>query len=203
MKINYLFSGRILTISNVLSLSRIFLAPLVAYSLFAENESGDLFYRYAALAILVVIILTDYLDGMIARRLNQVSRLGQFLDPIADKIAIYILCLLLWHYRNFPIWIIAVLFLRDMVAIIGGFLIFSKKDVQVRPNFFGKAMVTSMGAAGVLYLMSPEFSILGVTLQEISIYLTLVFLLLSSAVFMKMYFRVYFDGSGKADDGHA
>lgn len=71
-------------IANILTLSRIAAIPLIAALLFFEQPV----FRWLALALYVIACVTDFFDGYIARRMDQVSALGRFLDPIADKLVV-------------------------------------------------------------------------------------------------------------------
>jgi cardiolipin synthase len=71
-------------VANILTLSRIAAIPLIAALLFLELPV----FRWLALSLYVIACVTDFLDGYIARRMDQVSALGRFLDPIADKLVV-------------------------------------------------------------------------------------------------------------------
>jgi cardiolipin synthase len=71
-------------IANILTLSRIAAIPLIAALLFLEQP----IFRWSALILFAVACITDFFDGYIARRMDQVSALGRFLDPIADKLVV-------------------------------------------------------------------------------------------------------------------
>lgn len=75
-------SGRILTIPNLISALRIAVVPLFWWVLLGERDIG------MAAALILVIGSTDWVDGYLARRLNQVSDLGKALDPIADRLMV-------------------------------------------------------------------------------------------------------------------
>jgi cardiolipin synthase len=86
-----------LTLPNILTLSRIFAVPLLAALLWWSDWPAG----YAvAFALYVLMALTDYFDGYVARAQGAVSRLGIFLDPIADKIMIAAVILMLTHTRD-------------------------------------------------------------------------------------------------------
>jgi cardiolipin synthase (CMP-forming) len=72
-------SSRILTIPNVISVVRLLCVPVFLWLLFVQDE------RVAAAVLLGILGITDFVDGWIARRFNQVSELGKVLDPIADR----------------------------------------------------------------------------------------------------------------------
>ncbi|TDQ78983.1 CDP-diacylglycerol--glycerol-3-phosphate 3-phosphatidyltransferase [Dongia mobilis] len=71
-------------IANTLTLSRIAAIPLIAGLLFLEQPV----FRWSALILFAIACITDFFDGYIARRMDQVSALGRFLDPIADKLVV-------------------------------------------------------------------------------------------------------------------
>ena len=93
-----------LQIPNLVSLSRIAMVPFLGYYLARGDDRSTLIC-----AILMIVAgITDGLDGYLARRLGQISKLGIALDPVADKIFAGALVLLLIFYRDFPIWLAAV-----------------------------------------------------------------------------------------------
>jgi cardiolipin synthase (CMP-forming) len=81
-----------LTVPNLLTLSRIFAVPILIALLWAPERP---FLFGLAFALYVVVGITDYFDGYLARRLGSVSRLGAFLDPIADKVMVAAVLLML------------------------------------------------------------------------------------------------------------
>jgi cardiolipin synthase len=101
-------SDRVLTIPNALSVLRLVLVPVFFWLLLTRRDG-------AAIVVLAVSGTSDYLDGMLARRWGQVSRLGQLLDPFADRL--YILSTLVglaWR-EIIPWWLVAALVARDLV----------------------------------------------------------------------------------------
>ncbi|MEZ0165182.1 CDP-alcohol phosphatidyltransferase family protein [Kineococcus sp. LSe6-4] len=103
-------SNRVLTVPNALSFLRLVLVPVFAV-LIVQRQDGW------ALLVLALSGASDYLDGHLARRWNQVTRLGQVLDPFADRL--YILTTLLGlAYRGLvPWWLVVVLIARDLTMI--------------------------------------------------------------------------------------
>ena len=99
-----------LTVPNILSLLRLAGVPLFLWLLLGPQEDGW------ALAVLVFSALTDWLDGKLARWLDQMSRLGQLLDPAADRLYI-IATLAAFLIRGIlPWWVVAALVLREVVV---------------------------------------------------------------------------------------
>ena len=91
---------------NILTTVRLFLAPLFVYFYFASPAYSSVM----AVMVLVLSGLTDVLDGFIARRFGLTSQLGQFLDPLADKVTI--LCVIVsLAVRNMPVRILLIIYL--------------------------------------------------------------------------------------------
>ena len=104
-------STRVWTVPNVLSMLRLLLVP-VFLLLIVQG-------RYvAALVVLVIASFTDLLDGFIARHFNQVTRLGQLLDPAADRLYIFAALIGLAAQGLVPWWIVTVIILRDVLLIV-------------------------------------------------------------------------------------
>lgn len=118
--IKKLFTG-CLTIPNLLSVIRIILVPVFAV-LFTNG------HRVAALIVLAVSGLTDFFDGKIARRFNQISELGKILDPVADKITqltIAVMLLILFRKAENTLiqafgWVFIVFLAKEGIMIVGG-----------------------------------------------------------------------------------
>ena len=193
MKARDLLDGRILTFSNFLSLSRVMLFPLAAYALHLESVSGNIQYCYYAIIVLGVMVITDIFDGFFARLFNQVSRLGQFLDPVADKIATTGMAFVLFYFREMPLWIVLVILFRDLINIYGGFIMFYKRDIQVRPNLLGKILVLILAVSGFVFIAAPGFVLYGITLQDVCVALILLFAVVSDVAYWKTYSYLYLD----------
>jgi cardiolipin synthase len=106
-------SSRILTVPNVLSFIRLAMVP-VFLVLILRGQDG------LALLVLVISSLTDYLDGFIARTFRQISRLGQLLDPAADRLFIFAALIGLAVRGVIPWWLVVVIVARDATLLILG-----------------------------------------------------------------------------------
>ena len=101
-------SDRIFTIPNVLSFLRLLLIPVFVW--LALGPEAD----WWAFGILVLSSITDWLDGVIARRFNMMSKLGQVLDPVADRLFVVCTIAVLAVREIVPWWLVAVLVARDV-----------------------------------------------------------------------------------------
>jgi cardiolipin synthase len=100
---------RVLTIPNVLSGIRVLGAPVFLWLILGPREDG------LALCVLMLSGATDYFDGALARRLNQTSRLGQLLDPAADRLYILATLVGLTIRDVIPLWLTLFLVARDVM----------------------------------------------------------------------------------------
>ncbi|HEY8590556.1 MAG TPA: CDP-alcohol phosphatidyltransferase family protein [Naasia sp.] len=106
-------SDRVLTVPNLLSVGRLALVPVFLLLLLQGDD-------VAALVVLVVATFTDYLDGWLARRFSQITRLGQLLDPAADRLFIFATLLGLAGRGIVEWWLVAVILGRDVfLAVLG------------------------------------------------------------------------------------
>ena len=101
-------SRQIITIPNLLSLLRLLLIPVFVWVALGLEADGWAFI------ILAVSSITDWLDGVIARRFHMISRLGQLLDPVADRLFVISTIVVLALREIVPWWLVALLVLRDL-----------------------------------------------------------------------------------------
>ena len=120
-----------MTISNIITVSRLVLLPFIVYFLLADQ-------RVVAFFIMLISLLSDGLDGYLARKLHQESRLGKFLDPLCDKIFLAAVLLTLLYIRAVPLWAVFVIVLRDFLILLGSFILLRSKAVVEPSNSFGK-----------------------------------------------------------------
>src|SRR5207247_4096434 len=120
-------------LANWLTLIRILLIP-VFVSLLVYRRPGF------ALVVFGLAALTDLLDGWVARRWNDQSTLGAFLDPMADKLLLTASFVTLTYLKALPFWITAVVISRDVMLVVGALLIHMVGGrIYPRPTWAGKA----------------------------------------------------------------
>lgn len=146
--------GPYFTISNLLSVSRIFLVIPVVLFLKQQTEIGN----YFALGLAILACLTDFFDGILARKFNEISDLGKILDPLADKIAILILTFLLIFLRDFPAWLFIFIIVRDLAIMAGGLFIVGKQKVILQSNWYGKFTSGALALTILAYILDFKSS---------------------------------------------
>jgi CDP-diacylglycerol--glycerol-3-phosphate 3-phosphatidyltransferase len=146
---------RYLTISNLLSASRIFLVIPMGYCLVLDFP----YHRLWTVGIILIAVATDFLDGFLARKLHQVTDLGKILDPLADKIGIGIYAILMAWTGDVPVWFVVFVLLRDILIFSGGLYIHRKKKIVPQSNWPGKIAVALV--ALVFFLATIQEDALG------------------------------------------
>ncbi len=154
-----------LTIPNILTLSRIALLPLLIWLLY----SG---LYWVALYLYILCALTDFFDGYLARKLNAVSEFGTFLDPISDKVFVALLLIALVDIGPLSgFWIIPVLIIMTREFLVSGLREFlGPKDVQVPVTNLAKWKTTAQMLSLAFLIVAPVMPFaLGLGLLLISI----------------------------------
>ena len=142
---------RHLTLPNQLTILRLLLVPVIGYTLTAAFA-----YHYQlSAAIYASAAATDTLDGRIARSRKQVSELGKFLDPLADKILVITVLVILVGEAVVPAWVVVIIFAREFV-ITGIRFVAAGQGVVVGSTPWGKSKtVTQNVMIGLLILEQP------------------------------------------------
>lgn len=139
-------------ISNLLSISRIVLLIPIYYFLRLQNATGN----YLAVFVMILAAATDTFDGRLARRLNQVSDYGRILDPIADKICIGVIAVILVTIRDLPLWYVVLIISRDLAILLLGLLLAFKTKVVVESNIIGKVTVTALAIVVIAFSLGLD-----------------------------------------------
>jgi CDP-diacylglycerol--glycerol-3-phosphate 3-phosphatidyltransferase len=133
-----------LTLSNALTVSRLFMLPFIVYLLVRRQN-------VAAFMIMSFSLLTDVVDGFLARRFHQESELGKLLDPLCDKISLAVILTTLVSLRELPLWIAIVVVMRDILILLGSFFVYSNRAYVFKSNFLGKITGFLFGALILAY----------------------------------------------------
>ena len=192
MKAKSLFQENIFTISNFLSILRILIVPFIIYFIYLEDITGDAKYRWHQFILLLIIMISDFFDGFLARTFNQISKFGQFLDPVADKICLFGIGGSLVIYKGFPLWMLIICLSREFFFVITAFFLFYRRDIEVQPNILGKISVFCMTFSAIVYLFSLDYMVFpNISIKELSIILILIFYISGSILNVKRY-SVYY-----------
>jgi cardiolipin synthase (CMP-forming) len=138
-----------MTVPNLLTIFRILLTPCLMWFLLERKLNQ-------ALVVFIIAGLTDGLDGFVARLLHQKSKLGAYLDPLADKLLLVSSFLLLGYLGFIPAWLVMIAVARDLVIVSGILALLLKRvPLQIKPTSLGK-MTTFLQLLAVLLAMSSS-----------------------------------------------
>jgi len=153
-------------IPNLLSLSRIFLiAPFIVA--LSQNSTPWL------IAISAIMILSDYFDGYLARAWNAVSDAGKVLDPLCDKICTAAVAIALVEIREFPLWLLLAMLVRDLIILIAGLILIKLRRMVPVSDKVGRVTMGVMSICLVVYILNIGL------LKSPAVYFTIIMLVVS------------------------
>lgn len=170
-------------IPNCLSLVRLALLPV--FSVLYLNSDRDPSLLWWSLAVLAFSGITDMLDGIIARRFNQITEIGKLLDPIADKLTqvSVLVCVVIRNPALIPLMIICLV--KEVLQMIGGLLLLSRFDIIRGSKWFGKVSTTLFYLVMLAIVLWPA--------MPKTLFWSLVALVAASMLFSFFgYMRIYF-----------
>lgn len=141
-------------VPNTLTIIRFLLIPVIVISIFNGNY-------ITAFIFFTISGITDIADGFIARKFNLISNFGKLMDPLADKLTqiATIACLTLKNI--IPIWILAIVLLKELIMIAGASFLYGK-DVVVYSKWYGKLATVLFYVAIVFSLLINQFELLSI-----------------------------------------
>lgn len=166
-------------IPNILTILRFFLIPVILYFLSIDNF-------ILAFVFLCISGLTDILDGFIARKYNLITNFGKLVDPLADKLTLASILVALYLKNILPIWILAIVILKEFVMIAGASFLYGK-ELVVSSKWYGKAATVIFYIAILSSLVIRQFKS-GLNFDKY-IYYAALFMTIFSLI---MYFRSFY-----------
>ena len=144
----------VLTVPNVISVVRLLTVPVFAWLALNERD-------LAAFGVLALAAATDWLDGRLARVLNQYSRLGELLDPAADRLFIFVTLVVLAVRDVVPLWLVVVIVGRDVLLTLVLAVLMAVRAGPLPVHFVGKAGTFALLYALPLLLLAEMRGTLG------------------------------------------
>ncbi len=156
------------TISNVLSIARLLLTVPIAITLTQRQMT-------VAFWLCVVAAITDWLDGSVARATRTESEWGKILDPIADKVLVGVVVVLLLVLDLLPAWFVVLVVARDILILIGGFTAARYTPIVPPSLLSGKFAVAAIAIAGLAaifewYPVRDGAMVIAVVLMAVSLW---------------------------------
>jgi cardiolipin synthase (CMP-forming) len=143
-------TDRILTVPNVITVVRLAMLPVFLWLLFAQED------RAKAAGLLAVLGITDFLDGYIARRFNQVSDIGKILDPVADRLLFFVGVGGILVDGSVPIWFAVAVLVREALVAGATLALAALGARRIDVTWFGKAGTFFLMIAFPLFLASES-----------------------------------------------
>jgi cardiolipin synthase len=177
--------GKILTLPNLLSLLRLLMIPLIIFLMVNVNDE---LFPYL-LAIYIIAVFLDFLDGFIARKFSQESELGKIIDPLADKILVLSMLITLTLKFNFPLWLAVFIILRDILILWASVLLYKGKRI-IKPSLVvGKFTFGLLSLLIFVFIIDLHERIDLLLIKQFLIVLSFSFLLWSWVAYFLVYLR--------------
>ena len=148
-----------MTTASKITLVRIFFIPLFMVFMYLSGGETNI-WMWISLGVFVVASLTDYLDGYIARKYNQVSDFGKFLDPLADKLLTIAAMVMFCEWGIFPAWALMIVLTREF-AVTGLRLVAVGKGTVIAAGKSGKFKTASTMIGLCVMMGFPAITWLG------------------------------------------
>jgi len=174
-----------LNLPNTLTVSRIFLTPLLVVILLTRMEGKEI---YGA-GIFVLAALTDFLDGYFARKRNQVTAIGKLLDPIADKLLLCSAFISLVELKLAPAWMVVIIVGREF-AVSGIRSIAASRGFLMPANWLGKTKMVLQTLTVVVLIVADTYIEPWLTFGRLLLWITVVVSLISAANYLMIFLKL-------------
>jgi len=179
-----------MTLPNILTCVRVLLIPVFLVLAYQNNLPCDI----AALIVYVGACLTDYVDGHLARKNNQVTNFGKFMDPVADKLLVMAALLIFVEDGTIPAWAVAIILGREFI-VSALRMVAASEGLVIAANIWGKAK-TMITMITLIFLLCPIGPLMlgPVSLQDVMVWITVIITAISGVTYIIDNFAVIKDG---------
>lgn len=148
-----------MTLASKITLIRVAFIPVFMVLMYVSGGTSNA-WMWAALAVFIIASLTDYVDGQIARKYNQVSDFGKFLDPLADKLLTIAAMTMFCEWGRLPAWALMIVLTREF-AVTGLRLVAVGKGTVIAAGWSGKVKTASTMIGLCAWMAFPTVDWLG------------------------------------------
>lgn len=184
-----------MNLPNKITIGRLMAIPLILVLLLLYNHTGRGGYYISALIIYFFSIVSDGVDGYLARSRNLQTRLGTLLDPLADKLLLdSMIVLLACGIRGMfriPVWLVIIVLCRDGILFTIAICLYkhwTQGNMKIKPNWWGKTSAVFLMVTVILSLLQPCYQPLK-SLIEISVYITALLTIISGITYLSATFK--------------
>lgn len=148
-----------MTLASKITMIRVAFIPVFMVFMYLSNGEAGL-WMWLSLAVFILASLTDYIDGQIARKCNQVSDFGKFLDPLADKLLTIAAMTMFCQWGRMPAWALMLVLTREF-AVTGLRLVAVGKGKVIAAGWSGKVKTASTMIGLCAWMVFPHVEFLG------------------------------------------
>ena len=159
-----------MTTASKITLIRVAFIPVFMVLMYLSGGQQGL-WLYISLAVFIVASITDYIDGEIARKYNQVSDFGKFLDPLADKLLTIAAMVMFCEWGKMPAWALMIVLTREF-AVTGLRLVAVGKGKVIAAGWSGKVKTASSMIGLCAWMVFPDNAILGLVITMVIVVTT-------------------------------
>jgi len=180
-----------MTIPNLITAFRIILAPVFVIYLINDRLNS-------ALVVFLICMISDGIDGMVARLFNQKSRLGAYLDPLADKTLLVTAFVLLAVRGYLPSWLTVTAIARDVMILLGVLVLhLNRLEIKIRPSAVSK-INTCLQFITLFMVLLKGYVLLPSVVYDALYYITAAFTIISGLHYMQFGLRIMGEGTGNS-----
>lgn len=160
-----------MTLASKITLIRVAFIPIFMALMYISGGRPGLFL-WLSLAVFIIASLTDYVDGQIARKRNQVTDFGKFLDPLADKLLVIAAMVIFCEWGLFPGWALMIVLTREF-AVTGLRLVAVGNGMVIAAGWSGKIKTASTMIGLCVWMAFPQLEVLGWLVTAVIVVTTL------------------------------
>lgn len=165
-----------MNVPNRLTILRVIMIPLFVVAMLWESLP---YSDYLAGILFIAACITDFFDGYLARKYNQITTFGKFMDPLADKLLVCaaLICFLADPVTNMPAWVVIVIISREFI--ISGFrLVAAEKGVTIAASYWGKVKTFVQMAMSIVLVFHFTYDMFRM-IESILIYASVILTVIS------------------------
>ena len=173
-----------MNLPNMLTILRVIMIPLFVIAMLCDFPAWFPNPDFVAGGIFIAACITDFFDGYLARKYNQITTFGKFMDPLADKLLVCaaLICFLADEHPEIPAWVVIIIISREFI--ISGFrLVAAEKGVTIAASWWGKVKTCGQMLMSLLLIFRFEHEVFRI-IDAFVVYATLVMTIISLVDYM-------------------